>query len=272
MDTADAVHYSQNRSFQDTHSQQFLGKHLEWVEGDTVLDVGCGTGETTRYIARQNGVKAAVGFDVSPQFIRHTNGSNTVKNATFFVADVQNSSEMKPEWRESFSKAVSFYVLQWVGNKQGAVRNIASCLQPGGELLMTVPTDDNFLFKVSQTMAAHARWQKYLCSCPDFVMKPWPADDEEGMYHLLQQWGFEMLTSDCPLLEQSYCSKEEALKALHPFMATGRIPPEEMDDYLADWWRHVCSTDDVTRSSVSVRDDGTVTWTVRVFVVHAQKR
>ena len=56
----------------EPRQQEMLQTYFGWIgfpEGAHVLDVGCGTGATTRVLARRPGVAKVVGIDPSPVFL-----------------------------------------------------------------------------------------------------------------------------------------------------------------------------------------------------------
>ncbi|XP_066277460.1 ubiquinone/menaquinone biosynthesis C-methyltransferase UbiE-like [Branchiostoma lanceolatum] len=268
MDTTDAAFYAENSSLQSVHVHQIMAQYLQWEREDSVLDVGCGTGRTTQYIA-QLGVKSVVGIDLSPDFIRYTKENAQNRNLSFCVADVQYSSELEPAWRQSFDKAVSLYVLHLIKDKASALENISACLKPGGQLFMIVPTDDNVLMVTTRLMSSHHRWGKYLAGCPR--MMPWSVDDREGLRGLAKDSGFEVLSCDCPLLRHWYGSEEDTISAMLPFLGLRYIPEEEQADFLSDWWASARSMTDASGCSVRIDQAGRVEWTFRVLIIHARK-
>ncbi|XP_066289872.1 juvenile hormone acid O-methyltransferase-like [Branchiostoma lanceolatum] len=176
MDTTKPEHYSQNSSVQHSFGVEVLQQYMEWEEGDTVLDAGCGTGAICKYISQQPGVASVVGFDVSADFVSFASQHNSSPNILYQVADVSDVSTLKPEWQGAFSKVVSLSVLHWVQDKVAALKALCNCLKPGGEILMTFGTDKNKSVQTNLQMAAHPKWQIYL---KDFVpnLFPWPSSD-----------------------------------------------------------------------------------------------
>ncbi|KAI8512580.1 hypothetical protein Bbelb_092190 [Branchiostoma belcheri] len=268
MDTSDAAFYAVNSTLQSVHVHRIMAQHLRWQREDRVLDVGCGTGRTTQYIA-QRGVKSVVGIDLSPDFIRYTEINKRSRNVSFCVADIQRSSDLEPAWRQSFDKAVSFYVLHLVKDKKMALENISTCLKPDGRLLMIVPKEDNVLMVTTRFMSAHQRWERYLAGCPQ--MMPWLADDKEGLSRLVEDCGFEVLSCECPLLRHWYGSEEDTVSAMLPFLGLRHIPEDEQADFLSDWWACARSMTDVSGCSVAIDSDGRVAWTFRIFIIHARR-
>jgi ubiquinone/menaquinone biosynthesis C-methylase UbiE len=118
------------------HSDELLCRNLH-PEGSRVLDVGCGFGDTTLRLARDVGASGkAVGVDCADNFIREARGAaeaQQVKNAEFFVADVQTE-----DLRGLYDFAFGRFGTMFFNMPGAAMRNIRKHLVPGGRLDMIV--------------------------------------------------------------------------------------------------------------------------------------
>lgn len=105
--------------------------------GDRVLDIGCGTGATTRDAARRAAGGWALGVDLSSRMIevaRETAGRQDVHNARFERADAQ----VHPFADEAFDVAISRTGAMFFGDPAAAFTNIARALRPRGRLVLLV--------------------------------------------------------------------------------------------------------------------------------------
>ena len=106
-------------------------------EGQRVLDIGCGLGDTTQQIAELVGPSGeAVGVDAAERFIETARAEGQeagVTNASFLVADVQTDPLGGP-YDMAFSRMGTMFFLSPVA----ALRNVRESLVPGGKLVMAV--------------------------------------------------------------------------------------------------------------------------------------
>jgi SAM-dependent methyltransferase len=100
---------------------------------DHVLDIGCGTGETTRRAART--ARTALGVDISaPAIEQARERAEGLDNVTFEHADAQ-VHRFPPE---RFDLAMSRFGTMFFADPVAAFSNIRRALRPGGRLVMLV--------------------------------------------------------------------------------------------------------------------------------------
>jgi len=105
---------------------------------DHVLDIGCGTGLTTREAAKAATSGSAVGVDISAQMVAAARQlSEGVHNVRFEQADVQHH----PFPAERFSLATSRFGTMFFTDPKAAFTNIARALRPGARLVQLVWQD-----------------------------------------------------------------------------------------------------------------------------------
>lgn len=104
---------------------------------DDVLDIGCGTGQTTREAGRMVPDGSAVGIDRSGEMIvraRELTELEGPDNVTFVHADAQNRNFSS----ESFNVAISRFGTMFFRDPVAAFANIAHALRPNARLVMMV--------------------------------------------------------------------------------------------------------------------------------------
>ena len=121
-----------------------LRRHNEILRGacavrsrDDVLDIGCGSGQTTREAARAAQAGSVLGVDVSAPAIeraRELPHAEGIRNVTFECADA--AAYRFP--RERFDVAISRFGTMFFEDPAAAFANISRALRPAGRLVMMV--------------------------------------------------------------------------------------------------------------------------------------
>jgi len=104
---------------------------------DHVLDIGCGTGQTTRQAARAAWAGSVLGVDVSAPAIERARDlarAEDLRNVTFERADAQ----VYRFPHERFDLAMSRFGTMFFADPAAAFANIGRALRPGGRLVMMV--------------------------------------------------------------------------------------------------------------------------------------
>lgn len=118
------------------HGDEALRRHPP-AEGNRVLDVGCGFGDTAQQLARLVGPSGSVlGVDVAPRFIKVATQearASRLGHLRFAVADLQSTA-----FQETFDYAFSRFGTMFFAFPVPALRNIANALAPGGRLCLVV--------------------------------------------------------------------------------------------------------------------------------------
>jgi SAM-dependent methyltransferase len=126
-------HREFDRSVQQHH--QHLMAALTIEPSDRVLDVGCGTGQVTRDVARAAAHGAAVGIDLSGRMVAvaaDLAAEAGITNATF----VQGDAQTHPFEPSSFDQVVSRTGAMFFGDLDAAFANVARALRPGAALTL----------------------------------------------------------------------------------------------------------------------------------------
>jgi SAM-dependent methyltransferase len=105
--------------------------------GDEILDIGCGTGLTTREAGRAAAPGRVVGVDVSERMLqraRELTAAEQLENVSYELGDAQ-VFRFDPE---SFDLAMSRFGTMFFADPVAAFANIASALRPQGRLALLV--------------------------------------------------------------------------------------------------------------------------------------
>jgi SAM-dependent methyltransferase len=104
-------------------------------EGDRVLDLGCGTGQTTRDAARLARSGSALGVDLSTRMLdvaRERARAESLDNARFEQADAQ----VHPFEPEAYDVTLSRTGAMFFGDRAAAFANVARAMRPGGRVAL----------------------------------------------------------------------------------------------------------------------------------------
>lgn len=127
--TRDADHYDAAAA---RFRQRFLDADLIRSD-DRVLDIGCGTGQSSRDAAQIARSGSVLGVDLSARMLelaRERSRAQGVLNTQFVQADAQ----VHPFDEASFDIAISRFGGMFFADRTAAFRNIATGIHPGGRL------------------------------------------------------------------------------------------------------------------------------------------
>ena len=116
---------------------EVLRRALGVQADEHVLDIGCGSGQITREVARMAQAGSALGVDISASAIeraRELAHAQETHNVTFECADAQ----VCPFPRAFFDLAMSRFGTMFFGDPVAAFGNVGRALRPGGRLVMMV--------------------------------------------------------------------------------------------------------------------------------------
>ena len=140
---SDGVHWAEhserwNTVVSDINDELFAAAAIG--ERARVLDIGCGTGQTTRLAARKAKRGYAVGVDLSAPMLaraRATARAEGVANVRFEQGDAQ----VHPFSEADFDVAISRGGVMFFGDPVAAFANIGHALRPGGTLAFVCPQE-----------------------------------------------------------------------------------------------------------------------------------
>jgi trans-aconitate methyltransferase len=118
--------YEKKHAFVYKYGEELVGI-LNPVSGETILDLGCGTGNLTSLI-KETGAEV-LGIDLSPDMI-----ASAKKNFPKIDFQVKDASTFS--FPLKFDAVFSNAVLHWINEKEKAIDCIFNCLKPGGRMVV----------------------------------------------------------------------------------------------------------------------------------------
>lgn len=118
-------------------SRRLAGPFLDFVgvdDGDSILDVGCGTGCLSFTVAARCNVKQVQGVDFSPAYIEHARSRNRDSRLQFLVGDA--CALTCPD--RGFDRVLALLVLHFVPNTAQAISEMRRVARPGGVVAAAV--------------------------------------------------------------------------------------------------------------------------------------
>lgn len=171
--------------------------------GQNILDIGCGTGATTRDFAQVVGPNGSVlGLDISTSMLaqaRKSAAAQGLTNARFTCADAQTS----PLETAKYDQIISRFGVMFFADPVAAFTNLSSSLTAGGQLTMACwgPFKENPWFTIPRRIATDL-----LGSPPSVDPRdpgPFAFADVDYVLEILTNAGFttpSVTTRDIPLV------------------------------------------------------------------------
>jgi SAM-dependent methyltransferase len=249
----------------DSFDRSIAGYHAAFLDSadfqaaDRVLDIGCGTGQTTRDAARAAASGWALGVDLSARMIeraREVAVREGLHNVDFEQADAQ----VHPFTAGEFDVAISRTGAMFFGDPVAAFANIARALRPGGRLRLLVwqgPDANEWIRELSSAMAAG----RDLPMPPPAAPGPFSLSDPDRVRATLDDAGFSHVQLEPSSAGMWFgASPEEAERFILDVLGwmLGGLDDEGRERAIGD-----------LRATISAHygDDGVVfgssTWTIR---------
>lgn len=212
----DAALYAKANSFQRVSTKKVLDEFehlLQWQKDDSVLDIGCGTGDATIELILPllpSTFSRLLGCDKSDEMVQYAqlHFGRTPKMIFEKLDITENVDEFLTKFG-TFDHVVSFYCLHWVRNQMAAMKNITKLLTPTGDCLLLFITSSN-IYTVHDEMSKSSKWSQYMKDVKDFTSPYYdsncPTDDLSAILHAVGLHSCEIRTRD---LKHMYSGNDE---------------------------------------------------------------
>lgn len=154
-----AKDYSAGNSVQIKQAQHFIDRNGFKIQAP-ILDVGCGTGEITAYLAKFGRV---TGIDISADRIHFASNQYTKMKINFFEADVTKLNEQAAIATKQYRTIVSFNTLHHVPShlQLTTFQQIKQLLTPNGFAMFLIPGRSPLLHDAIEATTQSEKWQAY---------------------------------------------------------------------------------------------------------------
>jgi SAM-dependent methyltransferase len=180
------------QGFRERRNQESLALLLSCLRltgGESVLEIGCGTGAVTLPLAQAVGDQGrVVAIDIAEPMLdvaRQRAGESGMHNITLLLGDAQ----VMPLERATFDIATSRMGVMFFADPVAAFRNIGTALKPGGRLVFAcwAPLEENRHWLISYEIA-----QRHLGELAPEDAKPGPLAFGDPAYvrRILAEAGF----------------------------------------------------------------------------------
>ena len=129
-------HWAEHADHYERANRRHLAHLLQGAQispSDAVLDIGCGTGASTRAAARVATRGSALGVDLSGVMLEHAREQSRAEGLAN-VGFVQADAQVHPFDEHAFDVAISSFGVMFFGDPVTAFTNIGRAVRPAGRL------------------------------------------------------------------------------------------------------------------------------------------
>jgi 2-polyprenyl-3-methyl-5-hydroxy-6-metoxy-1,4-benzoquinol methylase len=227
----DAQSYAQGNWIQEKVVLQFLQETGIDFKNKKILDIGCGTGNISRKIAKT--AKHVHGIDASKNMIEYAKKTYNTRNLTFehvFAEDFTST--------EQYNIIVSFYCLHWIEDQGLAFKNINAALEKNGDFFGTVhiTSADQEPLRITALREMIPQLSSYSFFQDRNIIEDMNAYalDEQTFKNLFRDNGFELIPYEKKSIQQTITNREE-LEAFQTPIIMSR-PIVQLMPYLLRQW------------------------------------
>lgn len=152
----DPSQYNEGSKMQLNTAIELL-QSIDFSSAGSLLDIGCGDGKITSLIAEKNSHLKVIGLDISADMIKYAKSTySKLSNLNFVVGDAHQIN-----YKNKFDFIVSFWALSWIIDHGALINSVYQALNPGGDLFLLIPENNQYLFEATKYMENLPQWSEY---------------------------------------------------------------------------------------------------------------
>ena len=206
---------------------------LNLSDHETIVDLGCGSGENTLDLARRSPHGTAHGIDGSPAMIEAANKlldaepEDLKRRVSFEVLDVAKFNA-----KSAFTLIFSNATFQWLPNHRALFASCFAALKPGGRIVVQMPANETETAKLELGKLAREDPWRSILSGRD---RAFHEDPPEFYAAMLSELGYDNidcyhLTFHHPMDKPADVVQWYRSTGLRPFMDA--LPKDRHDEFL----------------------------------------
>ncbi len=142
-----------------------LVSRINITEPQSIIDIGCGPGNSTQILVNRWPDSEVVGLDNSTTMIEKARQDYPKQK---WIVDSADNIDPNSKYDLIFSNAT----LQWIPHHEILLPKLFNCVNPGGAIAVQIPKFKNMPINVAiETVASYYNWINYTKGCEQAVPK-----------------------------------------------------------------------------------------------------
>jgi ubiquinone/menaquinone biosynthesis C-methylase UbiE len=256
--TLSGAAYNQYATFQYAVARA-QAETLQLKGTERILDLGCGDGAVTAYLATQVPAGSIIGIDLAPTMIEFAKSTYAPKlsNLSFDVQDIDRLT-----YQNEFDVVTSFFALQQVPDLNKALANVYRALKPGGRAFLFLPmfNDSPFHDHWRKTIS-HPQWQQFFKHQPPASGFKSPQElSTTSLEELCGNSNFANWQIEASFIPYTFANKaafktwHKELDKIFNFVPWSNVPSEALEDaFIDDLLMHTSMDSSDTGETYTIR-------------------
>lgn len=226
-----AENYHKNSSIQEKAALSLLEK-ISIPKIASILDVGCGDGKITAFLAKKLLQSQVLGIDQSAEMIAFAQKKFQLPNLKFVL---KNAIDI--QCIHKFNLIFSSFAIQWIRNKELFFKKIFNALEIDGLGVFTIPLGIPYALENSiQKIISSPKWSFYFTS----FSPSWDFFSEEKYRAILALYKFDVLLFNKIEQREYFISRHDLEQYILPWFSYLKVIPVDLrssffDEIISDF-------------------------------------